>query len=274
MAVDYNLYGQTITNTAAYATSYAGSGSAEVSFTLANAPHVTITKSVDAPVPLNLGDVVTYTLSLNNSGEASALNLNLSDVLPSEITFAGWVLQNGAELQEGVITWSGDLPGERSFIFTATVNMDPGIYGRSITNTVTFTSDNAGTGSAEAVFSVGMPELSITKSVVTGHDPAQPGDPITYTIVVRNDGTADAANVHIWDVLPDGVIGEGVDITVTIGSGSAYTIIIPAALELDVARGSTVTNTAYFELGDLSGESIATFKVAGMNKIYLPLLRK
>ena len=80
--------------------------------------------------------------------------------------------------------------------------------------------------------------LSIDKTVETAHDPAKPGDPITYTLVVRNDGNADAVDVHIWDTLPEGVIGEDVDITTTIATGAAYTITVPATLATDVPLGS------------------------------------
>ena len=114
----------------------------------------------------------------------------------------------------------------------------------------------------------------MTKTVETAHDPAKPGDPITYTIVVRNDGTADAVDVHIWDVLPDGIIGEDVDITTSISTGEVYTITISATLAMDVARGSTIINTAYYESGALNGEASASFTVAAINKVYLPLLRR
>jgi uncharacterized repeat protein (TIGR01451 family) len=263
VAVDNSLYSQTITNTAEYATSYAGSGSALAAFTVASAPVVTIWKSVEADEPLNLGDVVTYTVSLNNAGEAAALNLVMIDGLPPEISFGGWILQNGAVEQDGVITWDGDLTGEMMFIFTAMVNNNPSLYGQSITNTVTFTSDNTGDGADSAVISVGKPVLSINKTVETAHNPALPGDSITYTIVVRNDGTADAKDTHIWDILPVGVIGDDLDTTVTIISGNAYTITIPATLATDVALGSTIINTAHYENGDLNGEDSASFTVWG-----------
>ena len=258
---DNSLYGQTITNTAEYATTYAGGGSAQAVFTLAGAPIVTISKSVESVEPLNLGDVVTYTMSLSNSGEAAALNLTMTDTLPAEIDFGGWLLQNGAVEQDGVITWNGNLPGEISFIFTATVDVDPSVYGQNITNTATFTSDNAGSGSASATIVVGTPVLSITKSVETAHVPALPGDPITYTLVVSNDGTAAAVDTHIWDVLPEGVIGEDVNLTVTIATGTAHTITIPATLAADVMLGSTITNTAFYENGDLNGESSASLTI-------------
>jgi uncharacterized repeat protein (TIGR01451 family) len=272
--INYDLYGETITNTVEYASPNAGSGSASAAFSIAGAPEVTIEKSVAVPEVLNPGSVVTYTLSLANIGEASALNLALVDTLPTGITFGAWILQNGADVFNGVITWDGDLSGEREFVFTAIVDYDPSGYGQPIMNTVEFTSTNAGSGSAAATFTVVPPILSIDKSVVTTHDPALPGDPIAYTLVVHNDGTTGAVGVHIWDTLPEGVIGSNVDVTTTINTGEAYTITVQATLAMDVMRGSSIINTAYYKSGDLFGESTASFTVATLNKIYLPLIRR
>ena len=92
--------------------------------------------------------------------------------------------------------------------------------------------------------------------------------------MVRNNGNADAVDVHIWDTLPEGVIGEDLNITTTITAGTEFTLNIPATLALDVARGSTITNTAHYESGILNGEASVSFSVAFLNKIWLPLLRK
>ena len=258
---DYSLYGQTITNTVEYDTLYGESGNATATFTLAQAPDVSVAKSVSAPEIVNPGEEVTYTLMLSNTSETPAIDVLMTDSLPEGITFGGWILQNGAIESGGVITWEGELVGATQFIFTSTVDYDPTFYGQDILNTVEFTSTNAGSGSASAAFAIGTPDLSIVKTVETANDPAQPGDPITYTIVVRNDGTAGAADVHIWDMLPDEVIGDDVNITTTIDTSAAYTITIPATLAEDVALGSAVINTAYYESGDLNGEASASFTV-------------
>jgi uncharacterized repeat protein (TIGR01451 family) len=259
--MNYNLYGETITNTVQYATAYIGTGSATATFTVATAPDVTIGKTVEVPEMLNPGDAVTYTLSLNNIGEAAALNLAMVDTLPQGITFGEWIVQDGAVETNDVITWDGDLSGEKQFIFTALVDYDASGYGQPITNLVEFTSANAGSGSATAEFTIGTPELSIDKTVETMSDPAMPGEPITYTLVVHNGGTTGAVGVHIWDPLPDYVIGEDVDITTNINASTDYTITIPATLAADVPLESTVVNTAYYENGDLTGEASASFTV-------------
>jgi hypothetical protein len=100
----------------------------------------------------------------------------------------------------------------------------------------------------------------------------QPGDPITTPSWCATE--LPSSDVHIWDVLPDGVIGEDVDITVTIAADTSYTITIPAALAADVAFGSTIVNTAYYESGELTGNASASFSVVTLNKLFLPLVMK
>jgi uncharacterized repeat protein (TIGR01451 family) len=88
--------------------------------------------------------------------------------------------------------------------------------------------------------------LSISKSVALTHDPAWPGDPITYTIVVRNSTVTDTLNVRITDTLPSGVLGTNLDTTRNISGNSAVTITIPATVASNVSSGAVITNTAFF----------------------------
>jgi uncharacterized repeat protein (TIGR01451 family) len=260
---NYDLYGETITNQAAYTSPYAGSGSDSASFTIANGPEVMIGKSVSVPEILNPGEAVTYTLTLTNSGESAALDLVMTDTLPTGLTFGEWIQQNGASESDGVISWNGDLTVEEVFIFTALVDYDSSGYGGTITNEVEYSSLNTDPGSASASFDIGTPELTINKTVETAFDPARPGEPITYTIGVHNSSVTGAVGVHIWDMLPDYVEGSDVDLTTNINAGSAYTLTINATLALDVPLEGVIVNTAYYENGDLSGEASASFDVWG-----------
>lgn len=156
LSLDTQLYGETITNTV-FLTDQEGIGiSADSSFRIQTAPHVTITKSVEAPNEVNPGGVVTYTVSLENIGEAIAHAVMLTDVLPSAMTFGGWIIDNEAQISNGVIFWTGELQGYESldFIFMSTVNVDSGIYGAIITNHAIFTSNNAGSGESSVSISI------------------------------------------------------------------------------------------------------------------------
>ena len=78
----------------------------------------------------------------------------ITDVLPTAVTFGGFVQQNGAVYGSGAITWSGSLNAgvSATVIFTATVKNNRSLYGTNVSNTVQFTSGNDGSGSTSAAF--------------------------------------------------------------------------------------------------------------------------
>jgi len=87
------------------------------------------------------------------------------------------------------------------------------------------------------------PALTIAKTVTYGRHPIQPGDPVTYTVVVANTGGADATGVHVTDALPAGVSGASLDQTVTITAHDAVTWTIPATVA--AAQGTIINTAAY-----------------------------
>ncbi len=101
------------------------------------------------------GRVVTYTLTIiNNPGGEAGQNVALSDTLPAGVTFAGWVTQAGAAIDNGVITWSAaSLPVSSSVTiqFQAAVT---GIVGAAVTNTANLQAGNADPTSASADFPI------------------------------------------------------------------------------------------------------------------------
>jgi uncharacterized repeat protein (TIGR01451 family) len=119
-------------------------------------PDLTVSKDVAPSADLDLGQVVTYTITLSNDGDGAANGIVLTDTLPVGITFVGFVTANGATHDAGVISWSGNLAAgaDLVIVFTATLDDDSALYGETITNRVEFASANAGTGSATATFTV------------------------------------------------------------------------------------------------------------------------
>ncbi len=63
--------------------------------------------------------------------------------------------------------------------------------------------------------------LGMSKSVALSKDLTEPGDAITYTLVISNSGDAVATDVRITDTLPAGLVGSNVDMTQTIAAGQA-----------------------------------------------------
>ncbi len=231
------------------------------------ATDLSITKAVMPTSDVGLGDVVTYTISLNNDGEVLAWGIELTDTLPVSITFGGFLPATNVtpDYAAGVITWAGDLPAGIQnivIVFTATVNVDNALYGETITNTVAFTSENAGDGMDEAAFTIVMttePELSITKSVVPTTQ-VDLSDIVTYTINLTNEGGGVASDILVTDALPTGITfesfvaqngaSEAAGVITWSGelvAGENLEIIFTATVDDDpLLYGETITNTVAF----------------------------
>jgi uncharacterized protein DUF11 len=94
--------------------------------------------------------VVTYTITLNNPGLSSDANVVVTDALPSEVDFGGWLQNPGADVIDDRFTWSGGIAADDSltFIFTATNTANSGAV---VTNTAYF-SGTQRAGLAQAAF--------------------------------------------------------------------------------------------------------------------------
>ncbi|MCB0020905.1 MAG: cadherin-like domain-containing protein, partial [Anaerolineales bacterium] len=103
--------------------------------------------SPDSDVPYRT--VITYTLVLSNTGGDDPAVL-LTDTLPAETDFAGWIDQSGATIDNDGLAWSGAVnagtPITITFLVTNTAD-----GGATVTNTVQF-SGTTQTGSAEATY--------------------------------------------------------------------------------------------------------------------------
>ncbi|MCP4535660.1 MAG: ExeM/NucH family extracellular endonuclease [Chloroflexi bacterium] len=122
-------------------------------------PTLVITKDVAPTTDVPLGGIVTYTVTIANSGDADATGVVITDELPSEVTFGGYVTNPGGTAQlpvSDVITWEYPVEsgGEYTFVFTATVTTDTLYYGADVTNVAYFVSDNDGSGSDDAIFTI------------------------------------------------------------------------------------------------------------------------
>jgi len=85
---------------------------------------------------------------------------------------------------------------------------------------------------------------------------------------------SDAVHVPILDVLPAEIVGDSVDVLVTIPGGSSYEIVIPAMVSANLVYGATVTNTVY--VYHVSGDTSASvvFQVVAWMRVYLALIQR
>ena len=165
-------------------------------------PDLSIHKS--GPATAAPGDVIEYTLTYANTGNALAPYVAITDTLPPHLTaldHTGTIL---LPLPGQELTWElFDLAPGESGVLTFTALINPTFSGL-LTNTATIAttaveSITTNNTSPPVVTEVRAFDLTIHK---TGPLTAYPGDIITYTLTYTNAGDVPAPYVTITDLLP------------------------------------------------------------------------
>ncbi|MGL5329539.1 MAG: beta strand repeat-containing protein, partial [Peptostreptococcaceae bacterium] len=179
-----------------------------------------VTKKVDKDFAI-VGDVITYTIVIPNTGNVTANNVVLIDTIPNDTTFViNSVTIDGVNQPGAIVRPPGGLnigsigPGQVSTVtFKVTVNTIPNpnpipnfanvnfsyVVDPSTPITVT---DSAGTNTVNTQVNTAM--LNTTKSVSQSN--AFIGNTLIYTIVIKNNGNVDANNIFFVDTIPNGTI--------------------------------------------------------------------
>jgi len=159
-------------------------------------------KTVNAATA-NPGEALTYTLTLVNSGDMTAA-ATVADTLPGNVSFAAVVAGPGSyNAGSNAVTWSGWVtPGVAVVIQYRVVITRPLGNGTVIANTATV-NDGVHTafevGPAQTVVQ-SEPNLSQSRKTVSAAT-ASPGQVLTYTIILTNSGSMNAA-AYVQDTLP------------------------------------------------------------------------
>ncbi|MFD4911128.1 glycine-rich protein, partial [Kitasatospora purpeofusca] len=171
-------------------------------------------KKTASPTTYVPGQRLTYTFVVSNAGPAPAVDAPVRDALPSALSGFTWTCASG-----GTGSSCGSASGTGSLDTTATIAANS-----SVTYTVTGIVPSATTGTLSNTATVTRPAastdpscgptcsstvdtpgrattgLSVTKT--PDKNPYVPGQPLTYTIVVKNDGPSDAIGTSVKDTLP------------------------------------------------------------------------
>lgn len=172
---------------------------------------------------------ITYTLTVNNTGDVTMTNLLITDTLPAGAVYLGGGTLVGDEVQWSVAELG--IGAAVSVQFTVTV---PAGGAASITNDdygVTADGGITAYGANPVTTVLLIPQLAISK---TGPDYLAPGSQVQYTLTITNSGAVTATNLVITDLLPAGatyisggtLVGNVVSWTVPLlaGDGASVTV--------------------------------------------------
>ena len=140
----------------------------------------------------NFGDNVTYTVTVTNDGDVDASQVVIVDQLGNGLKYVSSSDGGVWDEKTNTVTWIVDLAAGK----TKTLNVVATVVGYgNVTNSLAV-------GNKTSKINVNVPEITPNKTA----DNKNPnfGDNVTYTIVVSNDGAADAKNVVVKDILAPG----------------------------------------------------------------------
>ncbi len=160
------------------------------------------------PTNVIAGTNFSYTITLTNLGPSTASSVNVTDTLPSAVTFVS-ATGNGV-LTNGLVIWSlASFTNAASTNFTLTVTAPPT---GTLTNIVSsgsadfdpVSTNNNGTATNAIVITTVTPSADL-QTMKTGPTNVFAGTNFTYTITLTNSGPSSSSSVIVTDALPTGV---------------------------------------------------------------------
>ena len=165
------------------------------------------------------GDTLVYDITVSNRGSDNAVNVQVVDTLPDNVTFSSATAngQHSGEALGGTVTWvlSSLAPGDQAVVrATVLVNSDVA-QGNAVFNTVTVTGEKTGGGALPSVTdSLSVPvaqqpafDLNYTVSKAT----VEAGFNLVYTIETHNVGNANAIDAVLTATIPAGTTPVSMD---------------------------------------------------------------
>jgi uncharacterized repeat protein (TIGR01451 family) len=187
-----------------------------VTVTVRGVADLRLEKTVDNSTP-NIGDTVTFTITVYNDGPDDAADVSVEDVLPAGLNYVSATPSQGSYDDLTGVWTAGSLVngGSATLQITAQVTMTGSIknvaqvHSSSESDPDSTPDNDDGDQSeddedSETITVPPSADLRMEKTVDNPHPGS--GDTITFTITVYNDGPDAATNVTVEDVIPSGFV--------------------------------------------------------------------
>ena len=234
----------------------------------------------------SVGDTIQYTITAENDRHASVAweNVIMTDTIPGTLTFTHGSVQVGGKsapysYSGGVLTVElGDIEPNTSKTVTFEAVVNSTAYNTTIRNTAILEGDNTDdpVEASDDGVTIGKGNSEGTATKTANVATAEAGDPITYTIAVKNSSLASYPweNATITDAIPEYL--TFIDGSVQIGGRASTDYSFDnGTLKIylgDIAPGATVTATFRAKVNaDAQGQFIVnTAYVSGDNHDTIP----
>jgi uncharacterized repeat protein (TIGR01451 family) len=196
-----------------------GNNTGHASFAVHNKADLAVMKSVSSTSPywpatgIEVGDSLTYTITLTNKGPYDARNVVLSDTAPGGVTFTG------CTASVGTCVWSASSASLSLSSFTnasvATLTIQAKLNfgiadGSTITNTASVTSTTNDPDSTNNAGSTSFTALNKADLFLTQTAGKLTNQQLTFTVSVKNLGPYQAKQLLLNDAMPNGTKFVGV----------------------------------------------------------------
>ena len=215
--------------------------------TITPAAALDVTKTLKTGAPIKAGDPVTWTVTVKNTGNVTLTNVTVTDALSGATIVTPCGFSSPIATMAPAATVSCDV----SYSVKQS-NVDAG----SVTNTASATGKppvgaNVTDSDFQTVLVGAAPNLDVTKTLKSGA-PTKAGDPVVWTVTVKNSGNVTLTNVTVTDAL------AGATIVTPCAFSSPIASMAPAAtVSCDVSYSVTQANV---DAGGVTNTANATGK--------------
>ncbi len=152
---------------------------------------------------VKVGDVLTYTITVENTGNTTLNNVLVTDTINGSGEFSLSTTDTGVALKDTTATIE-TLAVDKTVTITATYTVAAGDAGQTLTNTAEATASDGTKDQPDNPPSVTVenPDWTVTKTV--NNATPNVGDTITYTITVSNTGNTTLNGLTVTDTMDDG----------------------------------------------------------------------
>jgi uncharacterized repeat protein (TIGR01451 family) len=253
-SIPANYSGTSITNTATVSSASdtnATNDSSSTTATISAQADISVTKS--GPPSATVGQNLSYTITVTNSGALAAANTFVNDPTPPGLTF---VSNSGACIGPYPCAL-GTVTAGSPKVITTTYSVPANYAGTSITNTATVSTSSPESNGSNNAATVITPVATgaLADLVISKSGPAQgsPDELVDFVVTVSNNGPGTAANVVVFDPTPP-------DLTFISNSGGC-TSFYPCNLG-SMAASQTVTITSRYRVSTQFGTITNTASVS------------